>query len=555
MTELEMRAKKMSEEFIETEKEYRLGFVEAEKSNPKTAALGETFVRDTKSGVRMLLSVDMDLYELFKNTICGSCFDEFVDDAVRVLKSGGRIVISGCGSSGRLAMRIAASWRIAAAQTGEENPEAKKYANSVDSLMTGGDYAIIRAVESFEDYISLGEMQAAELHLGENDMLIGVTATAETTSVLGTAIRALKDGAKAWMVVCTKPESIMGKLKRADDLYTHKNCKSLYMNCGGMAVTGSTRMQSSTIEQAVIGAALEMALDEIVTGKRTDKNYLADGFKACLDLISCRESVEGMAKQVDKEASLYENGGYVTYFADEYLLDVLSDTTERGPTFSVPAFRPQSRKDLPLSLAFVKNPLCDTETAWYKCFERVPSCIDKTADEYKSVGIKSEDIKRIPKINLAALYEYRIGNEPDEERECGNSLATWIGFDGNVPQEFYKAAQKYKDSSVFTVNCADKKVYHTRLKLFEHIAAKLTVNNFSTGTMAKLGRIKGNYMVYVSISNKKLVDRATRIISDLCGISYEEANYQLFLTKLTLEGSSVVGREAIETIERINGGK
>jgi N-acetylmuramic acid 6-phosphate etherase len=71
--------------------------------------------------------------------------------------------------------------------------------------------------------------------------------------------------------------------------------------------------------------------------------------------------------------------------------------------------------------------------------------------------------------------------------------------------------------------------------------------------MAKMGRILGNYMVYINISNKKLIDRATRIVSDLCNISYDEANYQLFLTKLILEEQKIDGKAAIETINRLNG--
>jgi N-acetylmuramic acid 6-phosphate etherase len=48
--------------------------------------------------------------------------------------------------------------------------------------------------------------------------------------------------------------------------------------------------------------------------------------------------------------------------------------------------------------------------------------------------------------------------------------------------------------------------------------------------MGKLGRILGNWMIQVNATNKKLVDRATRIISELGGISYEEACIELHKT-------------------------
>ena len=262
-----------------------------------------------------------------------------------------------------------------------------------------------------------------------------------------------------------------------------------------------------------------------------------------------------MASQLDAEAELYEKNGHVTYFADEYLLDVLADTTERGPTFSVPPFRPQKRKDMTLSLAFVKNPFVDTKSAWTSCFERVPRCIDKTENEYREIGIKDEDIKKIPKINLEALYEFEIGNEKDAEREDGESLATWIGAIDKAPDEFYNITKNYKNTSTFILDMKEGDLPKTRMKMFRHLAAKLMINTMSTGTMAKMGRIMGNYMVYINITNKKLIDRATRIVSDLCGVSYEKANYELFYTKLVLEDKKVEGKAAIETIKRLNGGK
>ena len=51
MTQLEIKASQLSKNFLETEKQYRLGFVEAEMSNPKTRLLGESFVEDTFKGI------------------------------------------------------------------------------------------------------------------------------------------------------------------------------------------------------------------------------------------------------------------------------------------------------------------------------------------------------------------------------------------------------------------------------------------------------------------------------------------------------------------------
>ena len=61
------------------------------------------------------------------------------------------------------------------------------------------------------------------------------------------------------------------------------------------------------------------------------------------------------------------------------------------------------------------------------------------------------------------------------------------------------------------------------LRLWEHLAIKLILNTLSTATMVRLGRVIGNAMVWVSPSNKKLIDRGCRLISQQTGCTYERA--------------------------------
>jgi hypothetical protein len=60
------------------------------------------------------------------------------------------------------------------------------------------------------------------------------------------------------------------------------------------------------------------------------------------------------------------------------------------------------------------------------------------------------------------------------------------------------------------------------------VAVKLVMNALSTCTMVRLGRVMGNFMVWVVPSNLKLIDRATRYIAQLTGLTYEAANGLLF---------------------------
>ncbi len=60
------------------------------------------------------------------------------------------------------------------------------------------------------------------------------------------------------------------------------------------------------------------------------------------------------------------------------------------------------------------------------------------------------------------------------------------------------------------------------------VAVKTLLNTLSTCTMGRLGRVMGNYMIWVVPSNLKLIDRATRYIQRLSNLSYPESNRLLF---------------------------
>jgi N-acetylmuramic acid 6-phosphate etherase len=69
-------------------------------------------------------------------------------------------------------------------------------------------------------------------------------------------------------------------------------------------------------------------------------------------------------------------------------------------------------------------------------------------------------------------------------------------------------------------------------------AQKLVLNMLSTSAMIQLGRVKGNKMVDMQLSNAKLVDRGTKMIMEATAVPYETAQ------RLLLTHSSV--RKAVE---------
>ena len=65
----------------------------------------------------------------------------------------------------------------------------------------------------------------------------------------------------------------------------------------------------------------------------------------------------------------------------------------------------------------------------------------------------------------------------------------------------------------------------TRMK--SGTAQKLILNMVSTALMIKLGKVKGNRMVDMHLSNDKLVDRGTKMVQEELGITYGDAEQLL----------------------------
>jgi N-acetylmuramic acid 6-phosphate etherase len=79
----------------------------------------------------------------------------------------------------------------------------------------------------------------------------------------------------------------------------------------------------------------------------------------------------------------------------------------------------------------------------------------------------------------------------------------------------------------------------TRLKA--GTAQKMVLNMLSTASMIRLGKVYGNLMVDVRVSNHKLAARARRIVSDVTGASDDEAARLLDLAGNEVKTAIVVG--------------
>jgi len=531
--EITESARKRARDFIDNEKQFQLGFLPTEQSNPITATLEDDFKRSTLAGVQCLQRGDRQMPITMRHVFAGRRFAALVDSMIEsVTGSKGRIIFSGCGATGRLSILLESMWRdFFHRRTAELTADELKLADRSASIMTGGDFALIRSVEFFEDFAEGGRRQAAALDVGEGDTFVAITEGGETSSVLGTLKYAAEHGARCFLVFNNPADLLRKHLDRCREAIDNPKVTVIDLYCGSMSVAGSTRMQATSSEQLLCSCALEAALCRVLPrfAKETADDY-THAFENLLAGLESPEGRAGLVKAIEFEKSVYEVGGRITYLADKCMLDLFTDNTERAPTFMIPPIRSSREKGLAQSWAFVKNPLHSTEECWSEMMRRHPRCLDFTADDARSLGMPQCFIDNPPAIKYSDLITYMIGNEPAPERIDGfaRAAAVVLRVPGETPG-FVEAADRlaaaWPEKSEFRF---DFPITDSPLEIWKHLAVKLAFNCLSTGAMAAMGRIAGNWMSWVSMSNKKLIDRNIRLVVELGRVDYETAAETVF---------------------------
>jgi len=421
------------------------------------------------------------------------------------------------------------------------------------SITAGGDFALIKSVEGFEDFPDFGRYQLKQAGVQPSDIVVAITEGGETPFVIGTSWQGLDTGAKVFFVYNNPTELLRTYVQRSREIIDHPHIRKLDLTTGPMAITGSTRMQAATAELLVVGSALEIALvqfmqenlsasqcSNLMLHLRPAKEY-PRLFANLLSQLSSPANIDTMARAAEFEENIYRQHGLVTYIADSFLLDVLTDTTERSPTFMVPPFRKNDDNLSPRSWAFVKDPFRLTEQAWRHLLYHEPRGLQWTTATYKQLNpdLSGPVLQtRPPRLDNTEIYKFQIGNEPDPSRTDAPDSAL---FAITVGQEDCLAragldtfGSQYKKTATMTISSAaalqTDKLFHIRcdlpdspLQLWHHLAVKLVLNTISTATMVRMGRVVGNAMAWLSPSNKKLIDRGCRLVSQLTGCSYDQA--------------------------------
>ena len=572
MSEAIEKAKK----FLNEERAFCLGELLTESSHPKTLTLSETLRNNLSDGIRLLQSVDDDIGPAVEKVFQQDTFKELIKAFSNAIKAGKRIFFTGCGATGRLSILLETAWRRFWHTLKQTHPDIgagmPKTEDLTFSIMAGGDFALIKAVEGFEDFPNFGRYQLKQAGVSSGDVVVAITEGGETPFVIGTAWQGLDVGAKVFFVYNNPSEMLQRHVKRSREVIEEPGITKLDLSTGPMAITGSTRMQATTAELLVVGCALETALLQFLKENLPASEWAKPGFSILppedyhrlfarlLTELSNPKMVDTMARLTAFEENIYRRHGLITYMADSAMLDVLTDTTERSPTFMIPAFRKHGDVRSPQSWAFVKNPFLPTQQAWRDMLQREPRGLEWGQDVYKQLNAPSELQVRPPSLGNTEIYKFRIGNEQGPSRTDAPDSALMAIAVGDETNHLIRTSVKqfgsgYKKTAAIIIGPQNATAKTDRLfqfscdlpdsplQLWHHLAVKLILNTVSTATMALMGRVVGNAMIWLSPSNKKLIDRGSRLISQLTGCSYDKACIELYKTIEEVESRSQKAEE------------
>ena len=243
---------------------------------------------------------------------------------------------------------------------------------------------------------------------------------------------------------------------------------------------------------------------------------------------------------------------------------MLTDTTERSPTYCTPPFRKFDDATATESWAYLFVPHAESPRAWERIIKRDPKCVQWSENEVRAL-VSQDKVQRtheiVRKIGYQELMRFKIGLDGLKHRPMGKGdsaigilsdreMASLISPSGFHRVQLEAATMAGAQMGIIFLGSQESiqetEVYLTKLNAegvtvfapvpktdflldgVTRVGLKMLLNTLSTCTMVRLGRVMGNYMIWVVASNLKLIDRATRYIQRLTDLDYKAANRLLF---------------------------
>ena len=151
--------------------------------------------------------------------------------ATESIRSGGRIIYMGAGTSGRLGVLDAV----------ECPPTFGVAPGTVIGLVAGGATAFDRPIEDAEDSPEEGKKDLSGCGLKPEDLVIGIAASGRTPYVLGGLALAKETGCHTVAIVCNPGSPMAAAAELAIEVFPGPEC-----------VTGSTRLKAGTCQKLIL---------------------------------------------------------------------------------------------------------------------------------------------------------------------------------------------------------------------------------------------------------------------------------------------------------------
>ncbi len=191
------------------------------------------------------------------------------------------------------------------------------------------------------------------------------------------------------------------------------------------------------------------------------------------------------------------------------------DASEMPPTFSVPP-------------NWFNGIIAGGDDALRKSIEGAEDQPENAVKDLEDYGLKKGDVVIGISTSGAAAYVQRA-------IAYGRELGCVTCYIMCTPKPFYEA----EADVVIRVDTGPEVITgSTRMKA--GTATKLVLNMISTATMIQLGKVYGNLMVDLMAVNEKLVDRGTRIISQLTGLDHDESQKALFAAEKSVKKAVIM---------------
>ncbi len=496
-----------TQDFLKIAPQFQLGHLVTESFHPDTHSLSQLVKEDVKKAHALLGDVDRKALKLMEGE--GEVLWELAVAIRDTLEKGHKIFMCGCGATGRLSIVLETLFRQKFGQS-----------QQIVSFMAGGDFALIKSVESFEDRTEYGERQLMELGFGPQDLLLASTEGGETPFVIGACHKASQVSERAPYFLYCNPDEALMPIDRSREVIKNEKIKKINLTVGPMAISGSTRMQSSTVLMLGIGVGLLY--------RHESRPAFEEFYRDFLRRLTLTH-YEALAPFTLLEAKLYQEKKYLNYVTDPYLgVSILTDTTERSPTFSLRGFenRLDHSHEHALSYLFIQKGE-NSVHAWSALLWRKPRPV-----EWNELG---------GRINAEKIFGFDISGEGWKNRKL------------HVPTEDFFIT--YEDGKVFFKCQKEEVVFDWGVEpLFNHLMVKMLLNAHSTLIMGLLGRYEGNVMTWVRPSNNKLIDRAARYITQLLSMKGITVSYETVVQKIFEEIEIVNENEpvVVRVVEKLS---